>query len=378
MTRRIPAAVPVLIVLAALPGPDRTARAEGPSLPRVRISDDGKTFVLADSGKPFVPWGFNYLGRFDHLAEDDWDTPEGWRRVEEDFREMRDLGANVVRWHLQFETFMDGPDRPDAAQLDRLKRLLGLAHKTGLYLDLTGLNCFRRDRIPAWYDALAEADRWKAQARFWEAVAETCAGDPAVFCYDLMNEPVIGEPKEGDHPWVGGELGGFFFVQRISNKPAGRDSKDIAEAWVKALVEAIRTRDKQTPVTVGVIPWAQVWPTAKPLFYSPQVARHLDFASVHFYPAAGKLDKDLAALAVYDVGKPLVVEETFPLSCSLADLDRFVDGAAGRVDGWIAHYFGSTPAEHRAGAKPAGEPVAEFLEYWQKKGAALSRPTGSR
>ena len=210
---------------------------------------------------------------------------------------------------------------------------------------------------------------------FWEEIARTCAGHPAVFCYDLMNDPVINEPKAREPAWLGGELGGFYFVQRISNKPAGRDSKDIAEAWVKALVGAIRTRDKDTLVTVGVIPWAQVFPGAKPLSYSPQVARHLDFVSVHFYPAAGKLDKDLAALAVYDVGKPLVIEEIYPLSCSLAELDRFVDGEANRADGWVSHYFGHTPAEHRAGANP-GPGVAEFLEYWHKKGAKLVGPTG--
>ena len=31
----------------------------------------------------------------------------------------------------------------------------------------------------------------EAQARFWEAVATRCAGSPAVFCFDLMNEPVV-------------------------------------------------------------------------------------------------------------------------------------------------------------------------------------------
>jgi hypothetical protein len=345
-------------------------------MPRVRVSDDGKTFVLAGSDKRFVPWGFNYLGQYERLAEDDWDTPAGWKRIETDFLEMKKLGANVARWHLQFETFMAAPDRPRAESLARLKKLLELARESGLYLDLTGLSCYRLKRIPDWYDRLAEADRWKSQARFWEAIAETCAGHPAVFCYDLVNEPVIGEPKADEHPWVGGELGAFHFVQRISNKPAGRDSKDIAEAWVKTLVGAIRKHDKAGLVTVGVIPWAQVWPGAKPLFYSPQVARHLDFVSVHFYPGAGKLEKDLAAVAVYDIGKPLVVEETFPLSCSIDELDRFIDGSADRVEGWISHYFGRTVAEHRAGAEPFGKQVADFLEYWEKKGKTIVRPRG--
>ncbi|MFZ5830348.1 MAG: GH39 family glycosyl hydrolase, partial [Planctomycetota bacterium] len=93
------------------------------------------------------------------------------------------------------------------------------------------------------------------------------------------------------------------------------------------------------------------------------------FVSVHFYPKKGEVDKALEALAVYDIGKPIVVEETFPLSCSIEELDAFIDGAAGRVDGWISHYFGHTIEEHAQGAEPGGRLTAEFLEYWRKKGA---------
>ena len=342
-----------------------------PAMPRVKVSEDGKKFVLDGTKKPFVPWGFNYLGVVDQLAEDDWDTAAGWERIEKDFREMKKLGANVVRWHLQFETFMDAPDKPKAAQLARLKKLLELARDTGLYLDLTGLNCFRLKRIPDWYDKLSETDRWTAQAKFWGAIAETCGGHPAVFCYDLINEPVIGEPKAMEHPWVTGELGGFHFVQRICNKPAGRNSNEIAEAWVKLLVTEIRKHDSETLVTVGVIPWAFVWEKAKPVFYSPNAAKHLDFVSIHVYPTSKGLEKEKKALAVYDIGKPLVIEETFPLACRISELDQFIDASADRVDGWIAHYFGATPAEHRAGAKPGGVAVAEFLDFWQKKGESV-------
>ncbi|QEH36305.1 Cellulase (glycosyl hydrolase family 5) [Aquisphaera giovannonii] len=368
------ACIGLSISLMATP-PDAAASGADPPprLERIRVSVDGTRFVQAGSGRGFVPWGFNYLGLFEHLAEDDWQTPEGWKRIEADFREMKRLGANVVRWHLQFETFVKAADRVDEQQLGRLRRLLGVARENGLYLDLTGLNCFRRDRIPAWYDALAEADRWKCQAFFWEAVARTCAGEPAVFCYNLMNEPVIAEPKPDEPPWVTGELGGFFFVQRISNRPAGRDAKDIAEAWVKSLVAAIRRHDRETLVTVGDIAWTVIWPGGKPAFASQQVARHLDFVSVHLYPATGRIDRDVAALEPYDVGKPLVVEEIFPMGCSVADLDKFIDATTPRVDGWIAHYFGHTAAEHRAGAQPAGALVADFLDYWSRKGAKIQR-----
>lgn len=358
-----------LTTAAAARGAEQPPPAE---LPRVKVSGDGKAFVLAGGdATPFFPWGFNYLGLFDHLAEDDWGTDEGWKRIERDFREMKKLGGNVVRWHLQFETFMAAPDRPKAEELRRLRKLLDLSRDAGLYLDLTGLNCFRLKRIPEWYDRLSESDRWAAQAAFWEAIAKTCAGHSAVFCYDLMNEPVIGKPGPKDHPWVGGELGGFHFVQRICNDPAGRESADIAEAWVKTMVAAIRQHDKETLVTVGVIPWAFVWENAKPVFYAPKVLPHLDFVSIHVYPSPNKLDKETAALAKYDLGKPLVVEEVFPLNCSLAELDKFIAATSDRADGWIAHYFGYTPAEHRAGAKPGGEAVAGFLEYWKRKGSEL-------
>ena len=78
-------------------------------------------------------------------------------------------------------------------------------------------------------------------------------------------------------------------------------------------------------MTVGVIPWALPFPKAKPVFYAPDVAKHLDFVSVHFYPNEGEVDRALDALAVYDIGKPLVIEEIFPLSCSLEELDEFID-----------------------------------------------------
>lgn len=343
-----------------------------PAMERLRISEDGEGFVLAKSGQPFLPWGFNFVGEFGRIVEEYW--ADDWPSVEEDFRRMRELGANVVRLHLQVGTYMKSPKEVDQNALGLLRRTLDLGQKCGLYLDLTGLGCYHLDAVPPWFDGLSEAERWEVQARFWDAIAKTCAGHPAVFCYDLMNEPVVGKAKEGEHPWLLGELEGFYFVQRISNDPKGRTSEVIAEVWVSKMVEAIRKHDRDALVTAGVIPWAQVWPTAKPLFYAPDVARHLDFVSVHFYPKSGEKEKTLTALAVYDIGKPLVVEEIFPLKCSMEELDQFIDGAKPRVDGWISHYFGNSIEEHAAGAEPSGELVAKFLEYWREKGDKIRAP----
>src|SRR5690606_12276425 len=152
----------------------------------------------------------------------------------------------------------------------------------GLYLDVTGLSCYRLDQIPKWYDELDETDRWDAQAGWWQQIARTCAGHPALFCYDLMNEPIIGgQAEEGEPRWVGGELGGFYFVQRISEEAKDRTRTEIARAWSEKLTAAIRREDPRTPITVDVIPWAHVWPNAKPVFYAPDVLKHFDFVSIH-------------------------------------------------------------------------------------------------
>ncbi|MBX7208988.1 MAG: glycoside hydrolase family 5 protein [Verrucomicrobiaceae bacterium] len=342
-----------------------TADLQPQVLEPVGISADGASFVLKRSGDRFVPWGFNYLGESDTVFEEYW--AEKWPAIEEDFREMKKLGANVVRVHLQLGTYMAAADRTRPEELARLRKLLDLAQATGLYLDVTGLGCYHLAKVPVWLDALDEQQRWEVQARFWRAVARTCKGHPAVFCYDLMNEPVVTEAKPGEPPWLTGELGGLYFVQRISNKPGGRAQRDIAAAWVARMTKAIREVDPEHLITVGVIPWAMVWPNAKPVFYAPAAAGHLDFVSVHFYPQAGKVKEALAALKVYDVGKPMVVEEIFPLNCSLAELDEFMRGGGGIVEGWISHYFGRSIADYAGEKDMKSAVMQQFLEYWQNK-----------
>ena len=135
---------------------------------------------------------------------------------------MKALGANVARVHLQFGKFMQGPSHPNRAALRRFARMLKLAEATGLYLDVTGLACYRPSDVPKWYDAMDERARWAAQANFWAAVAEVGASSPAVFCYDLINEPLSpGGPRPPGQWGSGSRLGGYDFLQFIALYPAG-------------------------------------------------------------------------------------------------------------------------------------------------------------
>ncbi len=333
----------------------------------IRPSKDGTGFVCAESGAKFVAWGFNYdrddSGR---LLEDYWH--QEWSTVVEDFKEMKALGANVVRIHLQIAKFMNAPDEPNEAAFEQLAHLVKLAEQTRLYLDITGLGCYHKKDVPQWYDAMGQAKRWDVQALFWKAVAKTCTESPAVFCYDLMNEPILPGANKKENNWLAGEFAGKYYVQRITLDLAGRTPELVAKAWVDKLVAAIRKNDDHHMITVGVIPWVHVFPKAKPLFYSEQVAGNLDFVSVHFYPKRGEVDKALTALAAYDIGKPLVVEEIFPLRCSMEELAVFIDASREIADGYVGFYWGTTIDEYsQEDVDLGGALTRSWLKYFRAK-----------
>lgn len=335
------------------------------SLPWIAISSDGKGFQTADTGNPFTPWGFNYdHDRDGRLIEDYWH--DEWSTIVEDFREMKDLGANVVRIHLQFARFMKSATDPDERNLRQLARLLRLAEQTGLHLDLTGLGCYHKKDVPSWYDAMGEAERWAAQAAFWTAVAKTCAGSAAVFCYDLMNEPVAPAGKGAATDWLGPALGGKHFVQRISLDQADRDRTEIARQWIATLVAAIRAQDRRHLITVGLVDWSLERPGLQSGFAPAKIAADLDFICVHLYPKDGKLKEDIETLAAFAAaGKPVVIEETFPLGATPENFATFIEASKAHARGWIGFYWGQTLAELE---KPKSIPEAltkSWLEFFK-------------
>jgi cellulase (glycosyl hydrolase family 5) len=342
-------------------------------LPWVRIGPDGTGFVLESSGPVFRPWGVNY----DHdpsgrLIEDYWINE--WARVEEDFAEIKRLGANVVRIHLQFGRFMLSPEQPNSAALEQLEKLLRLAEREGLYLDLTGLGCYHKAEIPKWYDALDESQRWNAQARFWVAVAERCRESPAVFCYDLMNEPVVPGSKRGPGEWLGPAFAGKHFVQFISLDQKDRPRPEIARQWIAQVATAIRGVDRRHLITVGLVDWSLDRPGLTSGFVPKTIAPELDFLAVHIYPEKGKGDAALETLKGFSVGKPIVVEECFPLKCSGEELESFIDRAGPLTAGWVSFYWGKTPEELKKSKGFAESLTLDWLTRFQARSARMTGP----
>ncbi len=316
--------------------------AQAADLEPIRVKADGSGFETAVTHQAFSPFGFNYdHDREGRLIEDYWDAE--WKSVEDDFAEMKQLGANVVRVHLQFGKFMTSETLPNEQALTKLAELVALAERTQLYLDLTGLGCYHKADVPAWYDALSEEQRWAAQANFWTAIAKTVGKSPAVFCYDLMNEPVSPGGKRKDGDWLGPAFGDKHFVQVISLDPAKRPRPEIALAWARQLKSAIRQVDTQHLITIGMVDWSLDRPGLTSGFVPTVIGPELDFIAVHLYPETGKLAENLATLKGFQVGKPIVIEEIFPLKSSPEELGRFLD--EGQPAGVIGFYWGQTIQE---------------------------------
>lgn len=313
----------LLIALASLTGGAWAAGME-----TVKIAPDKTGFVLHPSGDRYIPWGHNYasVDIMERLANDP-------ARVEREFAEMKAAGTTVARIHPEMPRILAGRDQADPRALEQLSRLLKIAENSGIYLKITGLACYKiKDRL-AWYDAMDEQDRWRMQAFFWETIARTCAESPAVFAYDLVNEPAAaGKPADG---WYMGKMGDVEFCQRLSLDPGHRNGDDIFREWTKCMVAAIRKHDRTHLITMGMLPFPGAYKAA---------AEQIDFVSPHLYPKTGKVDDEIKLLKQFDWGKPIVIGETFPLSCGADDERVFLLNSRDFAHGWIGHWPDESPA----------------------------------
>jgi hypothetical protein len=317
-----------LAIAGLFSGPELVAAGQtSPAMGTVRISADNKGFVLQPSGARFIPWGHNYAS-VDILERLEKEPA----RVERDFAEMKAAGTTVARVHPEMPSLLAAPEQVNAKAIASLVRLLQIAEKSGVRLHLTGLACYHINRRLAWYDAMDDEHRWKAQEFFWETVARTCAGSPAVFCFDLVNEPAASARRADG--WYTGRMGDVEFCQRLSLDQPNRKGDDIFHEWTARMVAAIRRHDRQHLITLGMLPFPGAYKAA---------VGHLDFVSPHLYPRTGKLAQEIDTLKKFDFGKPIVIGETFPLSCSAEEERTFLRQSRGIAAGWIGHWPDDTP-----------------------------------
>jgi hypothetical protein len=306
-------------------------------LARVRVA--GRE--LRAGAAPLRVWGFNWgLGdRYPILDYFDDPTAERLDGLAAELRTAARLGANAMRVYLELGQVMESPTRPREATLGALRGLLDLAERERVYLDVTGNLVWRPELVPGWYDGLEERARWQVQTRFWHAVAATAASSPAVLCYELTSEPIVGETDE----YYTGELAGYTFVQSIATRN-NRSGRRLARAWTRRLAAAVRRHDDR-PVSIGLLPSLHHGG-----FTPANVADLLDLLVVHEYPRRGFAELSVAVVRDFAAfGKPVLLGETFlgegaPLLDDPATLGRFLRGANPHVVGVLEFFDGRDPA----------------------------------
>ena len=182
-----------------------------------------------------------------------------------------------------------------------------------------------------------------------------------------MNEPVVpgGQRKPGD--WLGPAFAGKHFVQVITLDQKDRPRPEIAKQWIGTLVKAIRKHDPRHLITVGMVDWSLDRPGLTSGFVPSKVADDLDFVCVHLYPERDKLDQAIETLKGFQIGKPVVIEETFPLKCSFEDFETFLHRVKEQGVGVIGFYWGKSPEELRDSKTIADALMLKWLELFQRR-----------
>jgi hypothetical protein len=68
----------------------------------------------------------------------------------------------------------------------------------------------------------------------------------------------------------------------------------------------------------------------------------------------------------FQIGRPLVIEETFPMMCRPAELRDFIRSTKSRACGWLSFYWGQMPAELKPSDQPGDKLSREWLELFRE------------
>jgi len=325
-----------------------------PSMELIIAAPDGQGFVEADSDCSYIPFGTNYYDPHTGWA------PKLWRlfdadKVRQHFAVMSGMGVNCARIFLTAGSFQPTAEKIEEQALAKLDTLVEIAREKRIRLILTGPDHWEGQPDYWKPDRFAGQAALQALDRFWTVVAQRYRGEPAIFAWDLLNEPHIPWFVEQWRPqwnaWLqntyankkalkaawGEELteadewGNVAVPENLPNQgnPRLQDwqlfREHLADEWVRRQVEAIGRADPTHLVTVGYIQWSYPLvrsgnPNRYAAFNPRRQARWLDFMTIHFYPTLGSpfeseqnRRKNIGylqgVLAYCHIGKPVVLGE---------------------------------------------------------------------
>ncbi len=234
--------------------------------------------------------------------------------VREDMAGIAELGCSCVRIFLLWEDFHPHPRRCAVHMLDRLLKFMELAGDrklgvmptlfTGYAVGLTWLppwmllastdprsgRIFSRGNVRSLKakNPYEDTELIEAQLYFLRELTNALAGHPALFAWDLGNEPF-----------------------RWATPP----DETAVSVWFHAMTETLRERTEPVPITLGVGPDDL---EGQPRLTLLPASRYLDYLSIHAYPcrlpwARGPLDAAplpfLGCLTRWLTKKPVLLQE---------------------------------------------------------------------
>jgi hypothetical protein len=124
-----------------------------------------------------------------------------------------------------------------------------------------------------------------------------------------------------------------------------------------------------------MVDWSLDRPGLTSGFVPGEVSGPIDFLCVHLYPERGKVAEAIETLRGFAAaGKPVVIEETFPLRCGRDEFRKFLDESQPLAAGWIGFYWGRTREECRRSGTIGDAITAAWLDEFVERAPAFRRP----
>ena len=102
------------------------------------------------------------------------------------------------------------------------------------------------------------------------------------------------------------------------------------------MIDSIREHDAVTPITLAI----GCWDDCPPYLVTPWVFDQLDLLSLHVYPRSEEVHDAVSVTEQWDVGKPVLVTETFPIRVAPSAWEWYLREIATEVNGLISQFSG--------------------------------------
>lgn len=122
------------------------------------------------------------------------------------------------------------------------------------------------------------------------------------------------------------------------------------------------------PVTAAELQWIRVSDDHQEFELAESGQRFIPWGFNYDHDRGGKMHAAIETLQGFAAaGKPVVIEELFPLKCSAEELEDFIDRSKEYATGWIGFYWDQTPDELRPAKSIPEALTLNWLEWFQKR-----------